>query len=266
LDKEYARCVKHWDGRYYFVELSRNASLKERGKVGLAGYREWWKGRVTASTQDLAAGMEALERASWSSWWGWDDGSRPFHWRWPEEYRERIRDGIKVHLQHDPPRYRVPQRDTKDPATKVRVIGKLTKVRLRGYIGPGFVVSLTAFFHVPKGEDDLRLVYDGSVSGLNDAMWMLRFVLPTLNTHLRSVEARTFLGDIDVGKMFLNSILHESVRVYAGVDLTNHFPLAGGVRSGRRGNAQPWGSSRPLTRFVRLCDLLRRSFREAEEI
>jgi hypothetical protein len=156
LDKEYARCVEHRDGRYYFVELSRNASLKERGKVGLAGYQEWWKGRVTPCTQDLAAGMEALERASWSSWWGWDDGSRPFHWRRPEEYRERIRDGIKVHLQHDPPRYWVPQRDIKDPATKLRVIGKVTKVRLRRYIGPGFVVSLTAFFHVPKGEDDLH--------------------------------------------------------------------------------------------------------------
>jgi hypothetical protein len=81
---------------------------------------------------------------------------------------------------------------------------------------------------VPKGEDDLRLVYDGSVSGLNDAMWMPRFVLPTPNTHLRSVEAGTFLADIDVGEMFLNFILHESVRVYVGVDLTSHFQLAGG--------------------------------------
>jgi hypothetical protein len=38
LDKEYARCVKHRDGRWHFVELSRNTSLKERSKVGLAGY------------------------------------------------------------------------------------------------------------------------------------------------------------------------------------------------------------------------------------
>jgi hypothetical protein len=44
LNKEYARCAEHRDGGYYFVELSRNASLKERGKVGLAGYREWWWG------------------------------------------------------------------------------------------------------------------------------------------------------------------------------------------------------------------------------
>ncbi len=44
----------------------------------------------------------------------------------------------------------MPQRDTKDPDTKAKVIGKLTKVRLRRYIGPGFVVSLRAFFHVPR--------------------------------------------------------------------------------------------------------------------
>ena len=133
-----------------------------------------------------------------------------------------------MHFQHDPPRYRVPQRDTKDPVTKAKVIEKLMKVQLRRYIGPGFVVSLTAFFEVDKGEDDIRLVYDGSVSGLNDAIWMPRFALPTLNTHLRSVEAGTFLADIDVGEMFLNFILHESLRVYAGVDLTSHFPLSGG--------------------------------------
>jgi hypothetical protein len=34
------------------------------------------------------------------------------------------------------------------------------------------------------------------VSGHNDAMWMPRFVLPSLDMHLRSVEAGTFLVDI----------------------------------------------------------------------
>jgi hypothetical protein len=167
VDKKDSRCVEHRDGQRHFMGSQENESLKEeRSRVGLAGYREWWKERVTICTRDLAAGMKELERALWSTWWGWDDGSRPFHWRWPEEYQERIRDRIKVHLQHDPPCCHVPQRDTKDPDTKAKVIGKLSKVRLRRYIGPGFVVSLTAFFQVAKGEDDICLVYDGSVSGL----------------------------------------------------------------------------------------------------
>jgi len=62
---------------------------------------------------------------------------------------------------------------------------KLQKVRLRRYIAKGTVVSLTSFFSVPKGEDDIRMVYDGTKSGLNAAMWVPRFGLLTIETHLR---------------------------------------------------------------------------------
>ena len=80
---------------------------------------------------DLVPGRDAVLRAALSSWWGWDDGSRPFHWRWPEFYRERIRDGLKVHFQNPPPRYQIPQRDVLDPETKAKVVEKLPKVRAR---------------------------------------------------------------------------------------------------------------------------------------
>jgi hypothetical protein len=69
-------------------------------------------------------------------------------------------------------------------------------------------------------------VYDGSVSGLNDCIWLPRFVLPTIQTHLRQVEAGTFMCDLDVGEMFLNCILHVNIRSLAGVDLT-HYTIAG---------------------------------------
>ena len=66
------------------------------------------------------------------------------------------------------------------------------------------------------------MVYDASVSGLNDSLWAPRFAMPTLNTHLRAVEGNTYMGDCDIGDCFLNFILHESVRPYAGVDLTHY--------------------------------------------
>jgi hypothetical protein len=103
IDKEYQRCLEKRKGRWVFVELGETATSEEKSKVGLAGYRNWRKARVTAGTRYLEAGSEAIERASRASWWNWEDGSRPFHWRWPEEYQERIRDGIEVHFQHDPP-------------------------------------------------------------------------------------------------------------------------------------------------------------------
>ena len=89
---------------------------------------------------------------------------------------------------------------------------KLNKVRDRRYIAPGPVTSLTSFFSVPKGDDDIRMVYDGTKSGLNDCMWVPRFGLPTIDTHLRSVDESTYLADIDVGECFLNFPFHEDSR------------------------------------------------------
>ena len=38
------------------------------------------------------------------------------------------------------------------------------------------------FFHVPKGERDIRMVYDGSKSGLNASLYAPWFALPTIDT------------------------------------------------------------------------------------
>jgi hypothetical protein len=100
---------------------------------------------------------------------------------------------------------------------------KLGKVRDRRYVTKGNVDSLTSFFAVPKGTDDVRMVYDGTRSGLNDAIWVPRFPLPTVNTMLRAVDENTFMGDMDIGEMFLNFVLHESMQALCGVDLTEFF-------------------------------------------
>jgi hypothetical protein len=60
---------------------------------------------------------------------------------------------------------------------KRQLMKKLQKARDRRYISTGKVVSLTSFFGVKKSDDDVRPVYDRSVSGLNDSIWMPRFVL-----------------------------------------------------------------------------------------
>lgn len=184
--------------------------------------------------KDRTAAREALERAAKASWWEWDAGSRPFHWRWPQEYRKRIRDGVPVFFQSQPPLYRRAQKPERNPRLKELILKKLNKVRHRGYITPDVVVALTAFFAVPKGEDDIRMVYDGSVSGLNDAIWVPTFTLPTAATHLRAVEPGTHMADLDIGEMFLNFMLHEQVRPYAGVDVTH---LVGDNNDGPRWEA-----------------------------
>jgi hypothetical protein len=101
------------------------------------------------------------------------------------------------------------------------------KMRKRRYIVPGLVESLTSVFVVEK-VDDIRLVYTAAESGLNDAMVVPRFSLPTIHTHLRAVEEGTHMADLDVGEMFLNFCLHPTTQPWAGVDLTHFIKLKGG--------------------------------------
>jgi hypothetical protein len=65
---------------------------------GLAVYKVWWEERQLLGGNDLRPGTDAIERAARSTWWNWDDGSRPFHWRWPKWYKKIIRDGLPVHF------------------------------------------------------------------------------------------------------------------------------------------------------------------------
>jgi hypothetical protein len=72
------------------------------------------------------------------------------------------------------------------------------------------------------------MVYDGTRSGLNDSIWVPRFPLPTVNTMLRAVDKSTFMG-MDIGEMFLNFVLHESMQALCGgVDLTKFFGAKNG--------------------------------------
>ena len=107
----------------------------------------------------------------------------------------------------------------KDQDTWKAMRAKLEKVKTLRYIQPGTVTSLTFYFSVPKGGTDIRMVYDGTKSGLNDSMWAPWFALPTVETHLRFVGPETWLGDIDIGDMFHNFMLHEKVQKLAGIFL-----------------------------------------------
>ena len=169
-------------------------------------------------------GLDAVRRFTQSTWWTWKVGSRIHFWRWPKSYVSIVRDGHPLWLERKLKPYRVPQRDQKDQDVKKQVVSKLNKVRTLGYIEKGKVDSLTSFFAVPKTDTDIRMVYDATVSGLNDVVWAPWFALPTVRTHLRAVGPHTFMGDNDLGDHFLNFILADKFRRLAGVDLQHYFP------------------------------------------
>lgn len=66
------------------------------------------------------------------------------------------------------------------------------------------------------------MVYDASVSDLNNSIWVPRFPLPTIKTHLRAAEEGTYMANLDVGEMFLNFVLHSDLRALCGVNLTHY--------------------------------------------
>jgi hypothetical protein len=68
---------------------------------------------------------------------------------------------------------------------------KLQTMWERAHLVAAFVVSLASFFGAPKGDDDIRMVYNGTKSGLNDAAWVPSFWLPTATTLLRMVTSET---------------------------------------------------------------------------
>ena len=176
----------------------------------------------TELEKDLEIGRDAVARAANSSWWNWDNGSTLFFWRWPKWSKKSVRDGIKLFVDwSNMPSYWKKQQWPDDPASVKKLKKKLSNVRDKKYVQPGFVKSLTSYFAVPKAKTDIRVVYDATACGLNDSLWAPNFFLPTVDSILRNASADTWFGDIDLGEMFLNYPLDEDVRPYAGVDVTN---------------------------------------------
>ena len=197
---------------------------------GKATYKKWYriyhKKKYSRDSKDyfksLEAGIDCIERAVKAKEWTWPAGSRTFFWRWGIFWKD-ARDGSKVWVRGDLPKCMNAQSVPKDEKTKSQVKEKISDVRNKGYITKGYVKSLTSFFDVPKGDGDIRMVYNGTSSGLNDAVWAPWFNLPTVETHLRAVIPGTFMCDIDLSEMFLNFMLDEEIRPYAGVDFTKLF-------------------------------------------
>ena len=210
----------------------RKVALRYWKRRVCSDFWSWWKGQVFADDEEdvrdrtIRAGLSALDHASRASWWDWDAGLSPFFWRMPDlGWMTEMRDGVAPMWIGPPPAYRRRQQANPNEESKALEKKKLTKVRKRRYIAPTpGIKSLTSFFSVLKGEDDIRMVYDGTKSGLNAALFAPWFGLGNVNAMLRSMEGKTRSADNDFGEMFLNFWVHPELRCYTGIDITDLFP------------------------------------------
>ena len=155
---------------------------------------------------DGNVGAEAVGRAVNADLWNWSDGSTLLFWRWPIEVLQEARDGCSLPWKYKElmPAYKVPQRYPNDPNQKDTLMAKVWSPIMRHYISEGLVLSLSGFFYVSKGSDDIRFVYDMTKCGLNSALWSPRFYLPIPDSIFDGIEYDSWMADTDQGEMFLN--------------------------------------------------------------
>lgn len=180
-------------------------------------------GKLTRIGREKEAIRNLLWHASHASWFEYHCGSHLYHFRFPIHYQRMARDGVPIYFEKPGPSIMNPQPDFPDPAVRERVKSKVDKVIRRRYMAKlttGVnIKSLIKYFAVPKGVDDVRIVYDGTASGLNESVWAPSFWLPTIDSLIRALDSDAWMSDRDIGDMFLNFKLHESAWPFAGVDI-----------------------------------------------
>jgi hypothetical protein len=179
---------------------------------------------LTELGRDRAAIAGVLWHSTNTNWFEFHAGSRLVHLWFPIRYRKMARDGVPVYFEWPGPTTREAQPIVADAVMRAKAKEKIFKVVKRQYLlTSGIKVkSLKKYFTVPKGEEDICLVYNATAN-LNDCVWVPTFWLPTVDSLVRALDKDSWMTDQDVGDMFLNFQLHESVKPFTGVDLSSLY-------------------------------------------
>ena len=209
---------------------SRSRSIVDTAVTILPSGRYAWRDKVLykkwhftyQSTCYWNPGMECILRASPSSWWVWDQGSRPFFWNFDDEFILDAMYGNKPWIEEHLPRFQARQKPKENGDLAQLVASKFAKVRKLLYVKPTQAKSEIDCFWVPKGDDDLRIVYNGTSYGLNPVYWAPWFGLPTVYSQLRALLPGYSTGDADIGDMFHNFMQHPSVAPFIGINIIKY--------------------------------------------
>ena len=145
-------------------------------------------------------------------------------WRWPSQIRSLVRDGIRPYYVHHLP---TNKKKTQSPPAdrKTQIWDNFKKAITRGYltlIDSEEVKNFIDNFHIPKGEEDIRVVLNGTRYGLTKAVFAPNYWLLYSPVITRILHFGYKSVDMDVGKCFLNFNLHRELVPYSAVDLS-HF-------------------------------------------
>ena len=172
--------------------------------------------------RDLTQGRRVLKSYAATTFFDWNSGSTLIFWRWHSCAQAFSQDGIQPYFIGPLPNSqacpRQPQKEGLPQLWK-----KLAKALHRGYlqfVSSSSVKNFVDFFHVPKGNDDIRMVLNGTSCGLNDAIFAPNFWLPYAPTMTRLLHYGYRYVDIDIGECFLNYNIWQPLVNYSALDLT----------------------------------------------
>ena len=230
-------------------EVIRRAAARWWRWYQIKKAKDWMKSKPP-SRADVEAMKDVIRRIKATTYWTWTRGSRFFFHKIPEEWREDFRDGCRFwHLTEPPKNFmRNYQAESREAELATRL--KIFKLKFQWYVEEGYVDCLVPRFSVVKVMEngvvmDIRVVWDCTVNGHNDSLWVPGFALPTFQDAADMVvkwlpmtvgeyiergspvidysaqDGRTFTptfqGDVDVGAMFMNYTCHREERHSLGV-------------------------------------------------
>ena len=108
-------------------------------------------------------------------------------------------DSVEVFFERPGLTTRKAQLSVVDPKVREMIKDKILKVVKHRYLVSGVKIKpLIKYFMVPKGEDDIRLVYDAIANQLNECVWVPTFWLPTIDTLVWTLDKHSWMTDRDV--------------------------------------------------------------------
>ena len=181
-------------------------------------------GKRTELDRDQEAITSMMWHSTHTTWFEFNAGSRLVHFCFPERYRKEVWVGVKIFFKRPGTTTRKKQPIIEDVMIREKMKEKISKVIKRRYLLPIDLVvkSYIKFFAVPKGEDDICMVYDTTANKLHEAVWVPTFWLPTIDS-LLCAGLTSWMTDRDVGDMFLNYLLHGDMMLFTGTDLTSLY-------------------------------------------
>ncbi|KAI2494742.1 hypothetical protein MHU86_19779 [Fragilaria crotonensis] len=163
---------------------------------------------------------------------GVDLWSALLFWRWNGvEQIAAARDGMRIHVQSSLPIGRKRMKRVKLSLESKKLVGeKIEGMQKRFYLeATGHVSNSLSYFAVPKGEADIRVVFDGSACGLNETLWAPNFFLPSANSAAMLLTFGTWMADMDFGEMFHNFPMEERMRRCSGIEFETRTEVGGSV-------------------------------------